>query len=422
MFGQFKNKIHDNENAWKDFFYIIGKELYNIFTDKGVLIIFFIACLIYPLVVSFVYNKEMLRDMPMAAVDLSASSLSREYLRRVDATPEVHITKYCTSLAEAKELQRTSVVHGIILIPGDFADNINTEKQAHLDLFCDLTSFFYYRNAMLSNSTTSQLMGIEIQVQRRISKGEDIEAAKKSSMPFIPTEQVLFNPGGYPSFILPIIYILVLQQTLLIGIGMLGGTATEKNKHHALLPNNTRYSGLFRLIFGRSIAFFLTYLPIVIYALIVVPNIFNIPQLTPSPYFVLWFITPFLFATIFLGLTVASFFQNRENSIPVFLFMSIPFLLLSGLSWPREAMPNFWLLFSQLVPSTSAINGFVRMMTLGASAGDVSAEHFGLWLLAGFYFFTTYVAFSIRIYRDNKRIAKEEAQSQADKAIKATKA
>lgn len=403
-----KENLHQNKDAWVDMFHILRRELYNIFTDRGVLIVFFIACLVYPLVCGYIYNRELLYDIPVAVVDESKSSLSREYLRKIDATSEVKIQSYCSSMEQAKKMQSVSQVHGIIYIPKDFSYNLNRGEQSVVGVYADVTSFFWYRNIMLACSYVSQSMGAEIQVKNLIASGTDYKKAVSSVQPFKPNQHLLYNPGGYPSFILPIVLILVLQQTLLIGIGMLTGKVTETNKLNTLIPENAHYNGVFRIIFGRALALFITYIPIVVYVLIIIPKFFNLPQLVSSSYEILWFITPFLFSTILLGMTIGVFFKNRENSIPFYLFMSIPMLLLSGLSWPREAMPIFWECFSHVLPSTDAANGFVRMTTMGSSMSEISKEHLWLWILSGVYFITTFFAYRWRINKSIREISQVE--------------
>ncbi len=402
MSSRRKNIINRQKEAWKDLLHIIRKELYNIFTDKGVLLVFIVACLVYPLVCGYIYNKEMMRDIPIAVVDHSNSSLSRKYLRSVDATPEVKIEYKCTSLEQAKELQKHGKARGIIYIPKDFSHNINKAEQATISVYNDMTSFFWYRNMALATNFTVQDMGQDIQVERMVEDGVNIEDAKRSSQPFKAVEHVLYNPGGYPSFILPIVFILILQQTLLIGIGILAGTATERNQLNTLFPRDAHYRGLLRIIFGRGIAFFITYIPIMAYMLIVVPKMFNIPHLVPNVGYIFLFITPFLLSVIFLGMSISVFFKNRENSIPFYLFMSVPFVFLSGMPWPKEAMPKFWELFSHIIPSTDAVQGYTRMMTMNADMSQVSTEYFILWILAAVYFIFTFFTYSWRMKKDIK--------------------
>ena len=406
-----KRNLKENQKAWLDMFYIIRKELYNALTDKGTIIIFFVATLIYPLVCGYVYNNEMMYDAPIAVVDNNHSALSRQLIRMLDATSEVHVAYQCMNMEEAKELQKKGKVHGIVNIPQEFSRNIYSGKQATINVFADVTSFFWYRNLATATSYASRTMGYEIEAKNLIARGSTYDDAMRSIRPFIPQEQKLYAIGGYPTFILPIICIILLQQTILLGIGVLAGKNSERSKFENITPDNIHYRGIFRIIFGRLLAIFILYIPITVYVLIIVPHFFNMPQLYSNPLEVLLFVVPFILASILLGMTLSTMFHHRENAIPVFIFMSIPILLMSGLSWPRESMPTFWRDFSFLFPSTSAANGFVRMGTMGASFEQVGKENFVLWILCGVYFITCYVAYKYRLTRSWSKQKKAKTHS-----------
>ena len=85
-----------------DIFYIWKDELKNVFKDEGVLIFFFLVPFAYPLLYSFIYNNEVVREAKMVVVDQSDSYLSREFTRRVNATPDVRVVAVSTDMEEAK--------------------------------------------------------------------------------------------------------------------------------------------------------------------------------------------------------------------------------------------------------------------------------------------------------------------------------
>ena len=74
---KFKDKIAQGIN---DLFYIWKREFQTTFRDQGVLIFFILVPLGYPLLYSFIYDNEVVREVPAVVVDDSHSSLSREYL------------------------------------------------------------------------------------------------------------------------------------------------------------------------------------------------------------------------------------------------------------------------------------------------------------------------------------------------------
>lgn len=376
--------------AWLDVFFIMRRELQQIFTDRVVVMVFFVATIVYPMVVGYIYKREMMRDMAIAVVDLSHTSLSRKYIRMLDATPEVKVTHVCGSMEEAKYLQKTRQTHGTIFIPNDFSNKINDREQTYIGVYNDMTSFFFYRNLMLASSNTALDLGGQIQVKNLLAQGKTYQEAVVQAQPFIPKEVLLYNPGGYPSFLLPVIFILVLQQTLLIGIAILAGKTAESNKGKRFISyNEVHYRrGVFRLVGGKSFAYLLVYIPIVVLDLIIIPRFFNIPQLQLNAFAIFGFVLPFLLSCIFLGMTLSIFFKNRDNAIPIYLFTSILLLLISGISWPVENIPSFWKGIAALVPSTYGIQGFSKMTIMGADPTQIKETIFTLWILAGVYFMT----------------------------------
>lgn len=78
-------------------------------------------------------------------------------------------------------------------------------------------------------------------------------------------------------------------------------------------------------------------------------------------------------------------------------------MFISGITWPRYAMPEYWKWLGALIPSTWGIEGFVRMNTAGAGIYDVRHAYTMLWILTGVYFVTTCLVYRYQIWKDKKR-------------------
>ena len=66
-------------------------------------------------------------------------------------------------------------------------------------------------------------MGAEVETTRLIGIGVDPALARAASDPMQLTAEPLFNPqGGYATYVLPGAFVLLLQQILLVGVGLLG--------------------------------------------------------------------------------------------------------------------------------------------------------------------------------------------------------
>lgn len=381
---KFKDKIVQGIN---DLFYIWKREFQTTFRDQGVLIFFIIVPLGYPLLYSFIYNNEVVREVPTVVVDHSHSALSREYLRKVDATPDVKLVSNCSDIEEAKQLLKERIAYGIIYIPSDFSENIAKGKQTQVSVYCDMSGLLYYKSILIANTAVSLEMNRDIKIER--SGNTTNRQDEISSYPIEYDEISIYNPtSGFAAFLIPAVLILIIQQTLLLGIGLAAGTARENNRFKDLVPLNRHYSGTLRIVLGKGLSYFLVYILVSFYVLYVVPRIFSLNQIGQADSLAL-FIAPYLCACIFFAMTASIAIRNRETCMLIFVFTSVPLLFISGISWPGAAIPTFWRYVSYLFPSTFGINGFVKINNMGATLNEVSFEYKALWLQAGIYFLTT---------------------------------
>lgn len=376
-------------------FHICARELKNVFKDQGVLIFFILVPLAYPLVYAFIYTEEVVRDVPAAVVDNSRSSMSREFIRMVDATPDIKVQSYCADMEEAQNLIEEGRVYGIIYIPEEFARNISQGKQTSVSIFSDMSGLLYYKSLLMATTNVSLEMNKDIKIKRM--GNSTARQDEVSTAPLEYEEVSLFNPqDGFASFLIPAVLILIIQQTLLLGIGLSAGTARETNKYQDLVPLSRKYNGTLRIVLGKSLAYFLIYSMVSAYVLCAVPKMFSLVQI-PDQITLLVFILPYLLACIFFAMTCSIFIHHRESCMMIYVFTSVPLLFISGISWPGAAIPDFWKIISWIFPSTFGINGFVRINSMGATLSDVLPEFRALWIHAGIYFITTCIVYRRQI-------------------------
>ena len=380
--------------------YIWKQEFRTTFRDQGVLIFFVLVPLVYPLIYSFIYTNETIREVPTVVVDNSRSSLSREYLRKVDASPETSIVAYCADMEEAKLMLKDRKAYGIIYIPAHFSDDIVQGKQTQVSIFCDMSGLLYYKALLTANTNVSLAMNAAIKMERAGNT-----TARQDEITAYPIEYedvAIFNPtNGFAAFLIPAVLILIIQQTLLLGIGLSAGTAREHNQFKDLVPINRHYNGTLRIVMGKGLSYFMVYSLVAVYILCVVPRLFSLNQIA-IPGVLTLFTLPYLTACIFFAMTASIAIRNRETCMLLFVFTSVPLLFLSGISWPGSAMPSFWRYFSYLFPSTFGINGYVRINSMGATLNEVAFEYRALWMQTGIYFLTTCFVYRRQIIQSRK--------------------
>lgn len=394
--------------------WVFAYEMKRIFSDPGVLVIFILATVAYPILYNCIYWKDTIENVPVAVVDMSHSPESRDFLHKWGACPDVKLEYFCTSMQEAERLMRDQKVHGIIYFPSDYATAINSGlEQAHISLYCDMSSFLYMKAVYLSCNQVMLESMRNIQIDRYQAMGYDSEFAWSLVQDAPYTETALFCPtGGYALFLIPAVLMLILHQTLLFGICMLGGTAREENNELYILPGRRRSVSVLRIILGRSAAYFVLYMALGALTLIGVPRWFGLPHIG-DPMDVLRFMVPYLLAVIYFSMCVSVFTRNRETGMVMLISSTLIFLFIAGVSWPQQMLPKAWLYLSYIFPYTWGVHGFLHINSMGATLAGTSREYYALWILAAAYFLIACILLWILGRREMRLRARETTENKS---------
>ena len=387
--------------------YVWRFELRQVLRDEGVLLFCIVVPLIYPLLYSWVYNNENIREVPVVVVDQSHSALSRQFIRMCDASSEVHVVSYAVDLDDAQSLVSRQIVKGIYLIPEDFATRVNRMQQATVSVYCDMALMLTYKAIYQTAMAVSQQMGAEIQT--KLSGNYTAREDLITTSPLDVEEVAMFNPqAGYGTAVLPAVLMLIIQQTLALGIGLAAGTARERNRYGDLVPIHPSYGGIGRIISGKTLCYLMVYAIMATYLTIAVPKMFHFIHIATWQDLSLLLI-PYLLACVFFGMTVSCLVRFRENVILLVVFVSLPLLFLTGVSWPQTSIPGYLQGVSWLFPSTFGVRAYLRLNSMGAAVADVSSELRCLWIQVAAYLGTTCL-----VYGHQLRITRQHASERLD--------
>ena len=395
--------FHKLYNAILDAAYVWREEMKQVLKDEGVLIFCIIVPIVYPLLYSWIYNNEVVHEVPVVVVDQSHSQLSRQFIRMCDASPDVKVVSYAGNIEEAKSIVSRQKAKGVYFIPSDFAAHINCMEQGVISVYCDMSLMLTYKAIYQTSVVVTQAMGAEIQkkISGNYTDREDLITTRPLDFADVP----IFNPaGGYGNFIIPAVLMLILQQTLVLGIGLAAGTARERNRFEDLVPIHKCYGGVYRIVGGKAMCYLMIYIFMAAWLTIIVPRIFSFLTLIHWQD-LLTLMIPYLLACVFFGMTVSCLVRYRENVMLIMVFVSVPLLFLSGVSWPQSSIPGAWQGISWLFPSTFGIRAFVRMNTLGGTISDVASEVRCLWIQVAAYF-----GAACLVYGHQLRLSRRHAQ------------
>jgi ABC-2 type transport system permease protein len=359
---------------------VFRAEIRRIFTVKPAFSVLILGAAFYALFYPQPYLNEALRNVPIAVVDRDGTQSSRDFTRLVDATPDVAVTELMPDVASAEREVYARRVDGILVIPQYFERDLLHGRPSPVALYADASYFLIYQRVSGAVAAVARTLGAEIETARLIAIGVDPAIAAAAPDPMPLTAVPIFNPeAGYATYVLPAAFVLILQQMLLMGVGLLGtlpGADPADGGTRGLTPAT--------IIAGKLLAYLALEAVILPIYLIVLPYLYGLPRLGETlP--ILIFAVPFVLAVAGLGFVVAGIFRRPIRVALILAALGLPLFMVAGFSWPSEAIPPAIRMVSYLVPSTSAITGFVKLSQLGAPLAAANSELLTLCALAVFY-------------------------------------
>jgi ABC-2 type transport system permease protein len=353
---------------------------------RGAFSLMVLAPVIYGAFYPQPYLTQILRKVPIAVVDNDLSELSRNIVQMLDASGAVRVVVHAETLAEARALLDRGEAFAAVGIPPGTERDVLKGNTAHLPIYADATYLFLFRSIASGIAVAIGTLSSELAAGGARSDGSTVKASLAGASPAEILLQPIFNPvGGYASYSVPAAFVLILQQTLLMGAAMLTVIAFAQQTTGGVTIRPASIGAALASVLGRATAHLTIYLPALALYLIVLPRFYGFSALGhPLQLFVL--ASLLVLATSFMGQAVGAWFTRPETPLLVFLATSLPQFFLTGFAWPSEAIPWPVLAAGHVFPADFAIDGIVRINQLGATLWEVAHAWLGLCLLAIAYF------------------------------------
>ncbi|PZU10467.1 MAG: ABC transporter permease [Chryseobacterium sp.] len=361
-------------------------ELIHFFSDSASYVTFLVLGIIVSFLYSTVYNREIVEKTPIAIVDMDNGVQSRNLIRMLDATQQVRVLTVSNNIGTAKKSFEKGEIYGILYIPNDFEKNITLGSLAPLSLYSDASNMLHNKYISTAISTVTGTFNAQLEINKSMHKGLNVKNSSITRRPMNAITKNLYNPyGGYATFLLPAVYLIIIQTLLLSAIGVLGGTFREQEKYFSLYNIiDDRSNRIIPVLLGRALAYLL--LCIILFTIIGgCFVVFKLPFRTSIIEAILFLIPCFL-SVIFLGFALMGIFKKREDAALSVTFTSIPAVFLTGISWPAEAFPHWVNILSYFFPTTVGVRGFLALSQYEACLSDIKDLWGMMWLTAIFYF------------------------------------
>ncbi len=348
-------------------------ELRRILRTPATLLLLLALIGLYPVLISWLYTTNSEVERPALVVDEDHSAASRELALALHATQGLSVQRFDATLDEAQAALRASAVELVVLIPADYGADLARGQRTAVKAWSDSANMLTYSvGAGALGDTVADLGRAHGERAWARTLPRDLAAARAD--PIQVDVRVLHTPArGYGDFLVPAIFIIVMQQLVLLGMAFSASATRERG---GALPQSLPGWLGFALphaavqLLGAGV-------------LALTAHHFGWPLRNPTAWLAL--AAAFALALLPLGALLASLARDRATTMAGLLFTSVPSLLLSGYVWPRDQMPDAAALIGGAMPSTPALEGLQRVAFEGAGLAEIlpALEHLAVIFAAG---------------------------------------
>lgn len=376
-----------------------------IWLDKASMLLFVIAAILYSFYYPIPYMNQTVSKVPAGVVDLDKSAKSRELIRMAGATQAVEVAEIFNDVESAKIAMAKAEIYGFMVIPKNMERNLARGENVNVGIYTHGSYVMTHSAIGTAFATCVATMNAPIKVKRFVTeRGMSMTEAKSARDPIPVQFRPMFNGvGGYANYIVPTVLILILQQTIIIGICTLGGPKRNRKYLAKFAKPEIEGAPFFTRYFGRSLGIFLHEALMLSMVHFIVYAVFEYPQRISSTAALLAFGACFIVTEIAFGMLLSQIFFRRESPMQALLFTAMPFLFLTGFSWPRASMPLELQLFANLFPTTFAVPAWLSLEQMGGSLRELLPNLQNLLLQAFIYFILGCLIGLLRERRDTHK-------------------
>lgn len=393
--------------ALSDMSALIRAEFRTISTSYAILLVLMGGIFVYGLLYNYMYAPDLIRHAPVAAVDLSKTRLSREYIRLLDASNQVWVVTDAVDYKGAQEMMKRNEVVGIVYIPDDFEARLGRGEQAIYIMYESTTAFLYYMTMLEASSGAMLALGDRCRPEMGVFLPAGTAVQLAAVQPITVVGTALYNhTEGYGSYLIPAVLVVIIFQTLMMVIAMISGDERHSGSLVRFAAEGTSFGRMARVVWSKTFVYTMLYAVFSLFLLGLIPLLFGLPDVG-HPMNTVILLIPFLLATSFLGLAASVFFTDGDAPLLMIAFFSVGLIFLSGVSYPLELMPWYWRAAHFVFPAAPATLAYVKLNSMGASIAEIQVEYLALWVQCGVYFVLACLAYQYNVRKACRQLIRQ---------------
>lgn len=380
---------------------IIIREWKRIFSIPN----FYVVLLVIPPVIFFfyglIYQKQFAKELPMAVWDEDQSSVSRTLTDMMEQNENIHFTHTAFSNSEIEKLMKEGKIFGAVHFPKNMESDAKKNHQSNITLY---TNGAYLVPAKMIYKGAAEIIikgGLAVVLEKAEKQGMPAQTANALVQPIKLNSTILYNPDfNYKMYLTPGLITVGLQMALIVAAVLILNLEFKRNTIDDLLEISHSSS---QIVIGKMLAHLsVSWILFVLVAFVVFP-VYDLEKPgTDFNFFIIY--TLMALACIGIGMMLSALSDNLLFVTDVALFFTSPAFVFSGFTFPRWAMPWYDQLYSDIMPYTHFLDGFIKLYFMQLPMHYAMPEVYKLLLFTGVTFPLAVIIFQrkINLYLKNQ--------------------
>ena len=385
----------------KRFFRLVNVELRRIFSNSVLVAIFFGAPVLYGVMFANVYKKGKLTDMPVVVIDEDNSPLSGKMIDALNDNEALLVTKVQYGPENIAAEMPSKEYVAVLTIPDGFEAAVLQKRYPEVQVDINLANLVPANFATRAIQTVLGTISAGVEIEALKKAGADPANAAQRYEPFKVNYNRMYNPASnYMELMMPGILGTIMQQVLFLGLALVFArdfedgyfrklvTASRWSVYHIVLKALpfVLLSILMWLIVGSFYPIFGIDIPVFTWPMVLLVSIFTL-------------------ACIFIGMLFSLAIPSQLKATELLMVLATPSFLLSGYTWPLEAMPKLIQHFSNLLPLTHFLRAFRRIAIYRGTVADIQPQLMAMTWISVVCLVLMVVLLQVKIHRQKKQVA-----------------
>jgi len=348
------------DSLWR----VITRECLRFYSDRVLLLLVFAMPVVLFTMFCSIYNKGIVRGLPVAVCDNDNTETSRLLIRAIQSSSSMRLTASLSSAAELERNIKRGTFAGGFYFPQGMEQDLKRGHSVHPVVYKNSQNILIGNYILKESQSIFRTFNAGVILKKFKKAGLSTQQALALVNQITTDVCVLYNPNfNYTQYMCPGLIFAQFQVIIMLCGLLVIAHEREQNTLQLALDNAGGCIGIFLL--GKSIPYLSAFCAVALGILGILFPAFDI-KIAGGFWETFVLVLLFVFASFAPGLMLGCLVKDPIVGTQVAIFINLPAFIFSGYTFPSGAFPNALALIAYVLPFTHFSSAFFKMSLVHA--------------------------------------------------------